>query len=105
MIITTTPNIDGQLIKEYNGVVFSEVVLGINAMKDMSASLRNIFGGRSTAYEEELRQAQADALQELEQRALQIGANAIVGMRIDYEVLGANNSMLMIIGSGTAVTI
>ncbi|MFK8242326.1 MULTISPECIES: heavy metal-binding domain-containing protein [unclassified Facklamia] len=105
MIITTTPNIDGQLIKEYNGVVFSEVVLGINAMKDMSASLRNIFGGRSTAYEEELRQAQADALQELEQRALQIGANAIVGMRIDYEVLGANNGMLMIIGSGTAVTI
>ncbi|MBK0348897.1 heavy metal-binding domain-containing protein [Aerococcaceae bacterium zg-ZJ1578] len=105
MIITTTPSIDGQLIKDYNGVIFSEVVLGINAMKDMSASLRNIFGGRSTAYEEELRQAQADALQELEQRALQIGANAIVGMRIDYEVLGVNNGMLMIIVSGTAVTI
>ncbi|MBF6625870.1 heavy metal-binding domain-containing protein [Tuanshanicoccus lijuaniae] len=105
MIITTTPTIDGQIIKEYNGVVFSEVVVGINFMKDMSAGLRNIFGGRSTTYEKELRQAQAEALNELEQRARQIGANAIVGMRVDYEVLGVDNGMMMVIGSGTAVTI
>lgn len=105
MIITTTPTIENHPIKEYQGVVFSEVVTGINFMKDFSAGLRNIFGGRSESYEKELRDAQKEALEELERRALQIGANAIVGMKLDYEVLGTDNGMIMVIGSGTAVNI
>lgn len=105
MIITTTPTIEGQPILEYKGVVFSEVIVGINFMKDFSAGLRNFFGGRSQGYEEELRQAQKEAMEELENRAKSIGANAIVGMKLDYEVLGADNGMLMVVGSGTAVTI
>lgn len=105
MIISTTPTIEGQAIKEYHGVVFSEVVLGINMFKDFGAGLRNILGGRSGTYEQELRQGQQEALNELQARAKSIGANAIVGMKLDYEVLGTDNGMLMIIGSGTAVTI
>lgn len=105
MIITTTPTIEGQPVQEYIGVVFSEVVVGINFMKDFSAGLRNIFGGRSSGYEEELREAQREAMEELERRAKNLGANAIVGMKLDYEVLGADNGMMMVIGSGTAVKV
>lgn len=105
MIITTTPTIENQPIAEYKGVVFSEVVSGINFFKDIGAGLRNIFGGRSQGYEEELRAMQAEAVEELKNRAQSIGANAIVGLKLDYEVLGSDNGMLMVIGSGTAVKI
>lgn len=105
MIITTTPTIEGRVITEYNGIVFSEVIVGVNIIKDISAGLRNVFGGRSGSYEKELRSAQREALKELEDRATSLGANAIVGMKLDYEILGADNGMLMVVGSGTAVTI
>ncbi|HFI0462906.1 TPA: heavy metal-binding domain-containing protein [Streptococcus suis] len=105
MIITTTPTIENQPIKDYKGVVFSEVVLGVNMFTDFGAGLRNIFGGRSQGYEQELRKGQHEALKELEERAKSIGANAIVGMKLDYEILGTDNGMMMIIGSGTAVQI
>lgn len=105
MIITTTPTIEDQPIKEYHGVIFSEVVVGINFMKDLSAGFRNFFGGRTEGYEGEIRNAQGEAVEELALRAKQLGANAIVGMKLDYEVLGSENGMIMVIGSGTAVTI
>lgn len=88
---------------EYRGVVFGEVITGINVLKDVAAGMRNFFGGRSETYEEELMAARQQALDELEQRAEERGANAVVGVDIDYEVLGANNAMLMVTVSGTAV--
>lgn len=105
MIITTTPSIEGKRIREYRGVVFGEVIAGVNFMKDFAAGLRNFFGGRSAAYEEELMRARESALYELEQRASSMGANAVVGVDIDYEVLGADNGMLMVTASGTAVVV
>lgn len=104
MIITTTPNIEGHTIREYKGIVVGEIVNGVNFVKDFTAGLTNFFGGRSGGYEEELIRSRNDALREMEQRAAQIGANAIVGVDIDYEVLGQSN-MLMVITSGTAVVI
>ena len=103
MIITTTPTIEGHPIKEYKGIVFGEVVSGVNFLKDFAADMRNFFGGRSGSYEEELLAARRQALAELEQRARDIGANAVVGVDVDYEVLGADNGMLMVSVSGTAV--
>lgn len=103
MIITTTPSIEGKKIIEYRGVVFGEVISGVDFVRDFAAGLRNFFGGRSGAYEEELANARETALAELEQRALALGANAVVGVDIDYEVLGADNGMLMVTASGTAV--
>ncbi len=103
MIITTTPTIEGKTIQEYKGIVFGEVISGVNVFKDFAAGMRNFFGGRSAAYEEELMNARQEALHELEQRAASIGANAVVGVDIDYEVLGADNGMLMVTASGTAV--
>ncbi len=103
MIVTTTPSVEGKKIVEYRGIVFGEVISGINFMRDLSAGLSNFFGGRSGAYEEELLHARTQALQELEQRANGVGANAVVGVDIDYEVLGADNGMLMVTASGTAV--
>lgn len=103
MIITTTPSIEGKQIVEYRGVVFGEVISGINFMKDIAAGLSNIFGGRSGTYEEELIQARENAMNEMEQRAARLGANAVVGVDIDYEVLGSDNGMLMVTASGTAV--
>ena len=103
MIITTTPTIEGHQITDYMGVVFGEVISGVNFVKDFAAGLSNIFGGRSGTYEEEIIQARENAMREMEQRAYQMGANAIVGVDIDYEVLGANNGMLMVTASGTAV--
>lgn len=103
MIVTTTPTIEGKTIREYKGIVFGEVITGVNVLKDFAAGMRNFFGGRSAAYEEELMNARQEALHELEQRAAALGANAVVGVDVDYEVLGADNGMLMVTVSGTAV--
>ena len=103
MIVTTTPSVEGKKIVEYKGIVFGEVISGVNMVKDMMAGLTNIFGGRSNTYETELINARQNALREMEERAVQLGANAVVGVDIDYEVLGANNGMLMVTASGTAV--
>jgi uncharacterized protein YbjQ (UPF0145 family) len=103
MIITTTPSVEGKKIVEYKGIVFGEVISGVNMVKDMMAGLTNIFGGRSNTYETELINARQNALREMEERAAQLGANAVVGVDIDYEVLGADNGMLMVTASGTAV--
>ena len=103
MILTTTPSVEGHIIKEYKGVVFGEVISGVNFLRDFAASIRNIVGGRSMSYEEELITAREQAMQEMSNRAAQLGADAVVGIDIDYEVLGENNGMLMVTASGTAV--
>lgn len=103
MIITTTPSVEGKTIIQYQGIVFGEVIAGINFIKDFAAGLSNFFGGRSSTYEDELIQARQTALMEMEQRAAQLGADAIIGVDFDYEVLGQDNGMLMITASGTAV--
>ena len=103
MIVTTTPSVEGRRITEYKGVVFGEVIAGVNFVKDFVAGLSNFFGGRSGTYEEELINARQQALAEMEQRAAQLGADAVVGVDIDYEVLGSDNGMLMVTASGTAV--
>jgi len=103
VILTTTPSIEGKAIKEYKGIVFGEVVSGVDFVKDFTAGLSNFFGGRSGTYEEELLRAREEAMSELSERARALGANAVVGIDIDYEVLGANNGMLMVTASGTAV--
>jgi len=105
MLVTTTPSIEGKQINDYLGVVFGEVISGVDFVKDFTAGLSNFFGGRSSTYEEELIRAREQAMQEMVTRAHQIGANAIVGVDIDYEVLGSNNGMLMVTASGTAVRI
>ena len=102
MVISTTSTLDNAEIVEYKGLVFGEVVSGVDFIKDFGASIRNFIGGRSQGYEEELIQARNDALSEMEQRAAAMGANAIVGVDVDYEVLGQGN-MLMVSASGTAV--
>lgn len=103
MIVVTTPSIEGKRITSYRGIVFGEVIAGVNFIKDFAAGLSNFFGGRSNTYEDELIQAREQAIQEMMYRAQQAGANAIVGVDVDYEVLGADNGMLMVTVSGTAV--
>ncbi len=105
MIMTTTPQIEGKKIIEYKGIVFGEVINGVDFVKDMAAGFTNFFGGRSNSYEGELVNARENALIEMEQRAAAIGANAVVGIDIDYEVLGQGNNMLMVTASGTAVIV
>ena len=105
MIITTTPNIEGKRVIQYLGLVTGEAVMGANMFKDMFASIRDIVGGRSGSYEKELRKARDVALRELEESANDLGANAVVGVDIDYEVLGQKNGMLMVSVSGTAVKV
>lgn len=105
MIVTTTPQIDGRSIERYLGIVTGEAILGANIFRDVFASIRDIVGGRSAAYEKELAQARQIALDEMVQRAHQMGANAVVGVDLDYEVLGQQNGMLMVSASGTAVVI
>lgn len=105
MIVTTTPTVEGKRIVRYCGVVAGEAILGANIFKDLFAGLRDIVGGRSGAYERELQRAREIALKELEERAQAAGANAVVGVDLDYEVLGQNNSMLMVTASGTAVVV
>ena len=105
MILTATPTIEGQPIKQYLGIVTGETIIGANAIKDFMAGLTDFFGGRSSTYEKVLIEAKDSALAELQQRAAQKGANAIVGIDLDYETVGANGGMLMVTVSGTAVVI
>lgn len=103
MIITTTPAIEGRKIREYRGIVTGEAILGANIFRDLFAGIRDIVGGRSAAYEKELRHARETAMAEMTTSATEIGANAVVGVDLDYEVLGQGNGMLMVSISGTAV--
>ncbi|MEW6563352.1 MAG: heavy metal-binding domain-containing protein [Pseudomonadota bacterium] len=105
MIITTTPTVEGKKITKYCGVVAGEAILGANVFKDIFASIRDIVGGRSATYERELQKARAIALEELQERASHLGATAVVGVDLDYEIIGKNGSMLMVSASGTAVVI
>lgn len=105
MILTTTHDVEGHQIKAYLGVVAGEAILGTNFFKDFFANIRDIVGGRSGAYEKELRRAREIAFQEIQEEALRVGANAIVGIDLDYEVMGENGSMLMVSISGTAVRV
>ena len=105
MFVTTTPTIEGKRITKYVGIVTGEAILGANVFKDVFAGIRDIVGGRSATYEKELQRARDIALGELQERAQQLGANAIVGVDLDYEVLGQNNGMLMVSASGTAVVL
>lgn len=105
MILTTTPNVEGYPVKSYLGLVCGEVISGVDFVKDFAAGLSNFFGGRSGSYEKELIEAREQAVDEMAQRAAQMGANAIIGIDIDYEVLGQGGNMLMVTASGTAVTI
>lgn len=104
MIVTTTPTVEGKRIIGYKGIVFGEVISGINFIKDFAAGLTNFFGGRSNSYEGELIEARENALAEMKERAEVLGANAVVGIDMDYEVLGQGN-MLMVTASGTAVIV
>lgn len=105
MLISTTPTIEGRHILEYKGVVTGETIIGANVLKDFMAGLRDFFGGCSGTYEKVLREAKDTALREMEDRARELGANAIVGVDLDYEAIGQNGSMLMVMCSGTAVVI
>jgi uncharacterized protein YbjQ (UPF0145 family) len=105
MILTTTPGIDGARIKQYLSVVTGEAILGANIFKDFFAGIRDIVGGRSAAYERELRRARDIAFAEISQAAEDLGANAVVAIDIDYETVGPQGSMLMVSVSGTAVVI
>ncbi|EGP5192394.1 putative heavy metal-binding protein [Enterococcus faecium] len=103
MIITTTNSVEDRTVESYQGIVFGEVITGINVLKDLGAGLRNVFGGRSKSYEDELMTAREEALREMEDRGKSLGAEAIIGVKMDYEVLGSDNGMLMVTCSGTAV--
>ena len=105
MTLTTTPGIEGRTISVYLGIVTGEAIVGANIFRDLFANIRDIVGGRSGAYEQELARARKLALEELEAAAQQVGADAVVGIDLDYEVLGSNNGMLMVSVSGTAVTL
>ena len=103
MITTTTPTIEGKRIVRYMGIVTGETIFGTNVFRDFLASIRDIVGGRSGSYEEVLRKGKDEAIREMESRAAALGANAIVGVDLDYETVGQNGSMLMVTCSGTAV--
>ncbi|MGB0128268.1 MAG: heavy metal-binding domain-containing protein [Rhodocyclaceae bacterium] len=105
MLMTTTPTLEGRTIVEYHGVVTGEAIIGANMFRDWLASIRNVVGGRSGAYENALAGAREDAMEDMEKQAKKMGANAIVGIDLDYEVLGEDNGMMMVCASGTAVTI
>ena len=105
MLITTPPEVQGHRITRYCGIVAGEAILGANLFKDLFAGIRDLVGGRSATYEKELQRAREIAIAELQQRATALGANAVVGIDLDYEVLGQGNGMLMVTASGTAVII
>ncbi|AEK24156.1 heavy metal-binding domain-containing protein [Capnocytophaga canimorsus] len=105
MILSTTPTLEGHPIKEYKGIVTGETIIGANAIKDFMAGLTDFFGGRSTTYEKVLIEAKNTAIAELQQRAAMLGANAVVGIDLDYETVGSGGGMLMVTASGTAVVI
>ena len=103
MIMTTTNNLEGKVINQYLGIITGEAILGANIFKDFFAGIRDIVGGRSASYEKELKEARHIALSELEEKAFQLGANAIIGIDVDYETIGDTGSMLMVSVTGTAV--
>lgn len=105
MILSTTPTLEGKSIRDYRGIVTGEAIVGANIFKDFFAGIRDVVGGRSAAYEQELGKARELALQEMGDAARQQGANAVVGVDLDYEVIGSGGSMLMVSASGTAVSV
>lgn len=105
MLLTTTPEIEGNPVKTYYGVVTGETIIGANFVRDFFAGVRDVIGGRSSSYEKVLRKAKETAMQEMAEEAESLGANAVVGIDIDYETIGSNGSMLMVSCSGTAVKI
>ncbi|HUQ87237.1 MAG TPA: heavy metal-binding domain-containing protein [Vicinamibacterales bacterium] len=105
VLVTTTPSVEGRAITEYKGIVTGEAIMGANIFKDLFAGVRDIVGGRSATYERELRRARELAMAEVMQSATEMGANAVVGIDIDYETVGTNASMLMVTVSGTAVVL
>jgi uncharacterized protein YbjQ (UPF0145 family) len=105
MITTTTPNIEGKNIEQYLGIVSSEVIIVANVIKDILGGLRDFFGGRSGTYERVIDEARQNAMTELIQRAQAMGANAIVGIDLDFETVGGGGSMMMVIATGTAVRV
>jgi len=105
MLVTTTPMLEGRTIQIYHGIVGGEAVMGTNVFRDMFAGIRDIVGGRSASYEKELKTAKSLALEQMEDEAREMGANAVVGVDLDYETVGDKGSMLMVVASGTAVTV
>jgi len=105
MIVSTTPTIEGRNIVEYKGVVFGETIIGANIFRDFFANIRDIVGGRAGSYEQVLQEARDTAMREMQDQAASLGANAVVGIDIDYEVIGNSGSMLMVSASGTAVVL
>lgn len=105
MLVVTTPTVEGKRITKYLGLVSGEAILGANIFKDFFAGIRDIVGGRAAAYEKELRKAKEIAIQEMTEQAIALGGNAVVGVDLDYETIGARSSMLMVSASGTAVVI
>ncbi|EZP71767.1 hypothetical protein BV96_02506 [Sphingomonas paucimobilis] len=105
VIVSTTPSIEGRPAKDYLGIVTGEVIVGANLFRDLFAGIRDIVGGRSGAYEDVLQRAREQAIGEMQARAAALGANAVVGVDLDYEVLGSNGSMLMVSASGTAILV
>ena len=105
MLVLTTNAVEGRKIVRYHGIVSGEAILGANIFKDLFAGIRDIVGGRSAAYETELRRAKDLALDEMKQQAAAAGCNAVIGVDLDYETIGSNGSMLMVSASGTAVII
>ena len=105
VLVTTTPSVEGRRITDYRGIVTGEAIMGANIFKDLFAGIRDIVGGRSATYERELRRAREMAMAEVMQSAAELGANAVVGVDIDYETVGTNASMLMVTVSGTAVVV
>ena len=103
MLLTTTPNIQGREITQYFGIVSGETIIGANLFKDFFAGIRDIVGGRASSYESVLREAKESALQEMSDQAARMGANAVIGIDLDYETVGANGSMLVVTAAGTAV--
>ena len=103
MLLTTTPNIQGREITQYFGIVSGETIIGANLFKDFFAGIRDIVGGRASSYESVLREAKENALQEMSYQAARMGANAVIGIDLDFETVGANGSMLMVTAAGTAV--
>lgn len=103
MIVTTTPSVEGRAVEDYLGIVSGEAIMGANLFKDIFAGIRDIVGGRSGAYEEELRRAKEIAMAEMQDNARLLGADAILSVDLDYETVGQNGSMLMVSASGTAV--
>jgi len=103
MIVTTTHYVEGRPVQEYLGIINAQSIIGANIFKDFLGGLRDVFGGRSKTYEKVIEQAKEDALRELAEKAQAVGANAIIGVDLDFETIGGSGSMLMVIASGTAV--